>query len=252
MPGSDSSTACAWGVRLAPSPTGPGFAAGAAEVSRFSCGEFPGVPGFPRPRRTRSPLAKARRAMWPSPSVNRVGARNSGLRGSIARPPVPLSTLHPRCRHRRRMTRGQRGSLLLRCRALSSPTLRRFIPALSDGFQFSWLSATSCETCVPGIFVLCDRQACGSHLAPGGVATIWGQVRNSKEFASTHGHQSPHVNGAPNASDGCPCAATGHRRGSISPHPQLANARCRTARSWPRRPVTCVPGTAGRAGRRLG
>ena len=30
------------------------------------------------------------------------------------------------------MTRGQRGSLLLRCGAPSSPTLRRFIPALSD------------------------------------------------------------------------------------------------------------------------
>jgi len=131
MPGSDSSTACAWGVRLAPSPTGPRFAAGAAQVSRFSCGEFPDVPGFPRPRRARAPLANTRRTIWPSPSVHRVGARKSGFRGSIAGPPVPLSTLHPRCRHRRRMTRGQRGSLLLHCGALSSPTLRRFIPALS-------------------------------------------------------------------------------------------------------------------------
>jgi hypothetical protein len=134
MPDSDSSTACAWGVRLAPSPTGPRFAAGAAEVSRFSCGEFPGVPGFPRPRRARSPLANARRTMWPSPSVHRVGARYSGFRGSIAGPPVPLSTLHPRCRHRRRMTRGQRGSLPLHCGALSSPALRRPIPALSDSY----------------------------------------------------------------------------------------------------------------------
>ena len=40
-------------------------------------------------------------------------------------------TLHPRCHHRRRMTRGQRGSLFLRCGAPSSPTLCRFIPALS-------------------------------------------------------------------------------------------------------------------------
>ena len=47
------------------------------------------------------------------------------------------STLHPRCRHRRRMTRGQRGSLLLRCGAPSSPTLRRFIPALSDSHHSS-------------------------------------------------------------------------------------------------------------------
>ncbi len=46
----------------------------------------------------------------------------------MAGPPVPLSTLHPRCRHRRRMTRGQRGSLLLHCGAPSSPTLRRFYP----------------------------------------------------------------------------------------------------------------------------
>jgi hypothetical protein len=131
---SDSSATYAWVVRLAPSPTGPRFAAGAAEVSRFSCGEFPGVPGFPRPRRARSPLANARRTIWPSPSVHRVGARNSGFRGSIAGPPVPLSTLHPRCRHRRRMTRGQRGSQLLRCRALSSPPLRRLTPALPDNY----------------------------------------------------------------------------------------------------------------------
>ena len=47
-------------------------------------------------------------------------------------PPVPLSTLRPRCHHRRRMTRGQRGSLLLHCGAPSSPTLCRFTPALSD------------------------------------------------------------------------------------------------------------------------
>ena len=41
------------------------------------------------------------------------------------------STLHPRCRHRRRMTQGQRGSLLLSCGVRASPTLCRFIPALS-------------------------------------------------------------------------------------------------------------------------
>ena len=129
---SDSSTTYAWGVRLAPSPTGPLFAAGVAEVSRFSCEEFPDVHGFPRPRRARLPLALTRQSMWPSPSVHRVGARKEVFRGSIIGPPVPLSTLHPRCRHRRRMTRGQRGSLDFRCGALSSPTPRRFIPALSD------------------------------------------------------------------------------------------------------------------------
>ena len=102
-----------------------------AEVSRFSRREFAGVHGFPRPRRAGAPLAKTRHAIWPSPFAHRVGARNSGFRGSIAGPPAPLSTLRPRRHRRRRMTRGQRGSLLLHCGVLSSPTPRRFIPALS-------------------------------------------------------------------------------------------------------------------------
>jgi hypothetical protein len=42
---------------------------------------------------------------------------------------VPLSTLRRRPRGRRRMTRGHRGSLLLRCRAFSSLSSCRFIPA---------------------------------------------------------------------------------------------------------------------------
>ena len=42
---------------------------------------------------------------------------------------VPLSTLHRRPHRRRRMTRGHRGSLLLRCRAFSSLSSCRFIPA---------------------------------------------------------------------------------------------------------------------------
>ena len=57
-----------------------------AEVSRFSRKEFAGVHGFPRPRRARAPLAKTRHAMWPSPFAHRVGARNSGFRGSLAGP----------------------------------------------------------------------------------------------------------------------------------------------------------------------
>ena len=40
----------------------------------------------------------------------------------LSRLRVPLSTLRPRPHERRRMTRGHRGSLLLRCRALSSPS----------------------------------------------------------------------------------------------------------------------------------
>ena len=84
-----------------------------------------------RPRRARRRLAMASAPVWPSASEHCVGARNEFFHGSIPSPPVPLSTLHPRCRHRRRMTRGQDGSLLLHCGALSSPTPCRFIPALS-------------------------------------------------------------------------------------------------------------------------
>ncbi len=89
-----------------------------------------------RPRRVRTPLAIARRLILPSLSIDKVSTRIQVFRGSMDSPPVPLSTLHPRCRHRRRMTRGQRGSLLLHCGALSSPTPRRFIPALSDSPHF--------------------------------------------------------------------------------------------------------------------
>ena len=140
---SDSSATCLRGVRLAPSPAGLCFATGVAEVSRFSCGEFAGVHGFPRPRRARAPLAKTRHAMWPSPFAHRVSARNSGFRGSLAGPPAPLSTLRPRRHRRRRMTRGQRGSLLLHCGALSSPTPRRFIPALSRNLSACRVAAAA-------------------------------------------------------------------------------------------------------------
>ena len=110
-----------------------------AEVSRFSRREFPDVYGFYRPRRALLPLAMSRQQMWPSPSVHGVGCPHGRLStGSApgseyfaAQWPARQclkSTLHPRCRHRRRMTRGQRGSLLLRCGAPSSPTLRRFYP----------------------------------------------------------------------------------------------------------------------------
>src|SRR5207248_10588700 len=44
---------------------------------------------------------------------------------------MPLSTLHPAPRGTERKTRGQDGSLLLSCGALSSPTTRRFIPTLA-------------------------------------------------------------------------------------------------------------------------
>src|SRR5881227_290165 len=44
---------------------------------------------------------------------------------------MPLSTLHPAPRGTQRKTRGQDGSLLLSCGALSSPTARRFIPTIA-------------------------------------------------------------------------------------------------------------------------
>src|SRR5260370_6658172 len=43
---------------------------------------------------------------------------------------MPLSMLHPAPHGTQRKTRGQDGSLLLSCGALSSPTARRFIPTL--------------------------------------------------------------------------------------------------------------------------
>jgi hypothetical protein len=53
------------------------------------------------------------------------------FRSSIPRPSMPLSTLHPAPHGTQRKTRGQDGSLLLSCGALSSPTARRFIPTIA-------------------------------------------------------------------------------------------------------------------------
>ena len=62
------------------------------------------------------------------------------FRGSIGGPPVPLSTLHPRCRHRWRMTRGQRGRQTFTARLFHPQLPARFIPALSDSHMISILS----------------------------------------------------------------------------------------------------------------
>lgn len=56
---------------------------------------------------------------------------NCVFRSSIPGPSMPLSTLHPAPRGTQRKTRGQDGSLLLSCGALSSPTARRFIPTIA-------------------------------------------------------------------------------------------------------------------------
>ena len=53
------------------------------------------------------------------------------FRSSIPGPSMPLSTLHPATHVTQRKTRGQDGSLLLSCGALSSPTARRFIPTIA-------------------------------------------------------------------------------------------------------------------------
>ena len=53
------------------------------------------------------------------------------FRSSIPGPSMPLSMLHPAPHGTRRKTRGQDGSLLLSCGALSSPTTRRFIPTIA-------------------------------------------------------------------------------------------------------------------------
>ena len=108
---SDSSAAYTWGVRHAPYPTGLPVRQSVAEVSRFSRREFSDVHKF----------------------FDRAGAgRRSRWRGGRCGLPLQEVGCQAACRHRRRMTRGQRGSLLLRCGAPSSPTLRRFIPALSE------------------------------------------------------------------------------------------------------------------------
>ena len=117
--------ACAFPHRPAAKRQAPPRSPGSRAGSFLTCTGSPTAPGSP-------PLAMTRRWILPSLSVNKVSTREELFRGSIGGPPVPLSTLHPRCRHRRRMTRGQRGSLNFRCGALSSLTPRRFIPALSD------------------------------------------------------------------------------------------------------------------------
>src|SRR6266498_4317510 len=65
---------------------------------------------------------------------------NCVFRSSIPGPSMPLSPLHLAPRGTRRKTRGQDGSLLLSCGALSSPTARRFIPtiALPHGRGSDW------------------------------------------------------------------------------------------------------------------
>jgi hypothetical protein len=79
-------------------------------------------------------LALTPPAVWPSASWDDVGTPKLLFRGSMAGLHVPLSTLRCALTGRQRMTQGHRGSLLLRCRAFSSLSSCRFIPALSPRF----------------------------------------------------------------------------------------------------------------------
>jgi hypothetical protein len=114
-------------------PTGPVVG---REISRFPCKERPSMPGSQttpgRPgARGNAPVRVAFR------QANGVGVPGlKTFRGSMAGLPAPLSTLRPRPRGQRRMTRGQRGSLLLRCRGLSPPTPCRSPGALGSFCHF--------------------------------------------------------------------------------------------------------------------
>src|SRR6202051_2416763 len=84
--------------------------------------------------RTTPDLLRTRDCVPPSVAFPlQAHGRHSGcvFRSSIPGPSVPLSTLHPAPRGTQRKTRGQDGSLLLSCGALSSPTERRFIPTIA-------------------------------------------------------------------------------------------------------------------------
>ncbi len=63
----------------------------------------------------------------PSPYKDKVGTSTWRFPSSRAGLRFPLSILHPRRYRRRRMTRGQDGSLILSCTAFSSAALYRFV-----------------------------------------------------------------------------------------------------------------------------
>ena len=97
-------------------PTRPAApsATGEAGISRLPRKVFPYVPGVCDRAGSRG-ASRYRRPECGLPHPPTASAPQSNLfRGSIPGPHVPLSTLHPRPRGRRRMTRGRRGSLALR------------------------------------------------------------------------------------------------------------------------------------------
>src|SRR5205814_8043454 len=109
------------------------YRAGDHEISRFSRLELVVRAWDLRPRRVHQRLANNAASSIAFRTHGKASAPRTSMefRGSITPPARPLSTLRCALTERQRMTRGHRDSLRLRCRAFSSPSPCRFIPALS-------------------------------------------------------------------------------------------------------------------------
>jgi len=90
--------------------------------------KFLGVPWGLRPRRTEQKLALSLLFMLPSAHINRVGVRVVSFRGSMATPPILYLRFTGSLAVAVQDSRPS-GSLFLSCKALSSSTSCRFIPA---------------------------------------------------------------------------------------------------------------------------
>jgi hypothetical protein len=113
-------------------PARPSSATGVAGVSRFSRLEFPCMLRVSDPAEPGIDMSvRLPRCGLPPTEKTSAPWRINKFRGSIPGLHVPLSTLHPHPHGCWRMTRGQGGSLVLPCEALSSSTPSRFSPALS-------------------------------------------------------------------------------------------------------------------------
>src|SRR5215831_1688856 len=104
------------------------MAAGVSEVSRFSCMKFLDVLWGLRPRLTGQELALSPLSILPSAHVYRVGVWVVYFRGSIPTPPILYLRFTASLAVAAQDSRPS-GSLLLSCKALSSSTSCRFIPA---------------------------------------------------------------------------------------------------------------------------
>ena len=80
-----------WAVRPKPSPTAlqPGWAAGASEVSRFSCRKFVGVSRVFDYAGLKQELALVPLPMLPTAHYNDGGVRVASFRSWIPTPPTP-------------------------------------------------------------------------------------------------------------------------------------------------------------------